>query len=114
MFVTWRLERFLMGAAVSPPTARWASTLDDEGGDDGGVDCNGGGLAGGTEGLFAHQRRSVAWCEAIEVASGDEAQVHVRPMALGGRLFGIDYKVPLPTGGVLAHPPVRVWWSPEG
>ena len=102
----WRLERFLMGAAVSPPTARWASTLDDmEGEGEAANDGGGDGGDGGEGGLFRHQHRSVAWWEEIEAATGDERVVHVSPISIAGRKFGNVYSVQLPRGGCIAHPP---------
>eukprot|EP00965_Chrysotila_dentata_P047396 1572300-Pleurochrysis_carterae.AAC.1 len=54
---------------------------------------------------FAHQRRSVLWMAAVESATAAQATVDVHPLTFAEREFGHAYKVVLPSGGVIAHPP---------
>ena len=74
------------------------------GGDSGSGDTSAGG--GGTAGsLFPHQAVSVEWMAAIETAPVESHRVHVVPIVMGGRLFGVPYDIELPIGGVIGHPP---------
>ena len=92
-------------AAAEAAAAAAAAAATVAGGNDGGGGGGGGGRGGsgdsGGYGLFAHQRRSVAWMAAVE-ARGAAAKVRVRPLAFAGRRFGQSYEVRLPLGGVLA------------
>lgn len=96
--VAERLERFLAAAAGAPPSAHWSTTVD--GSSDGNV------AVSGTSGLFPSQLHTLAWMAAIE---GEDQRtghmIHVKPIQLAGRSFGSTFSVPLPIGGVIAHPP---------
>eukprot|EP00929_Paragymnodinium_shiwhaense_P000820 TRINITY_DN101027_c0_g1_i1.p1 TRINITY_DN101027_c0_g1~~TRINITY_DN101027_c0_g1_i1.p1 ORF type:complete len:920 (+),score=74.32 TRINITY_DN101027_c0_g1_i1:94-2853(+) len=87
-----RLIRFLHNAAAPPD--RWASTLDVVLGADGQEQLQ------GTD-LFPHQLASIRWMLAAE----REEIVQAKTIHFAGQIFGSDYEVKLPAGGVLAHPP---------
>ena len=100
---TDRVERFLRCAAVSPPSSRWASTLDEERAEADAPQLTGASAL--VPGLFPHQQRSVIWCEAVEHATAEEALVRVQPLEVSGCRFGGAYSVELPCGGCIGHPP---------
>lgn len=114
-----RFERFLISAAGAPPSAHWASTVEAATGTEAVADATitDGAAASGVsasavaadsscaDGLFPHQRRSVAWMRAIEDAPPSAHVISCTPLEVGDRSYGAAYEVQLPRGGVLAHPP---------
>ena len=88
-----RLERFLSAAAGAPPSSCWHSTVDDSI------------AATVTDGLFAHQTKSIDWMVGVESTKRSHHAIHVQPVELGGMRFGEPYTVKLPCGGVIGHPP---------
>ncbi|CAE7616454.1 RAD5B [Symbiodinium natans] len=105
-----RLSEFLHAAAASPSAAKWPTTSEVASGDfvesllqRPVQDPELRGAVPGASGLFPHQVATVAWMQTIEQRGAQRLQV--APLRFAGTSLGSSYDLPLPCGGVVAHPP---------
>ncbi|CAE7663389.1 RAD5B [Symbiodinium pilosum] len=104
-----RLSEFLHAAAASPSAAKWPTTSEVMSGDfmesllERPPEQELHNTALHHSGLFPHQVSTVAWMQSIEQKGAQRLQV--TPLHFAGANLGSSYDLPLPCGGVVAHPP---------